>query len=181
MAQIEFHFDFGSPNAYLAHLVIPQIEQRTGSKFAYVPVLLGGVFKLTGNRSPAEAFAGMDSDVEVLSLHVLKGVQVTARPVPGFSAGDVKSDHAGVPVPDGKLGERILGTTKAVKDQCKALAIGPCAPPSGISIGTTLQPLEEITSAWVHWYNTARLMHRLGRRPPAEAEAQYYQQARDAA
>ncbi|SPX88478.1 Transposase [Mycobacterium xenopi] len=38
----------------------------------------------------------------------------------------------------------------------------------------TLADLENITSAWVHWYNTARLMHRLGRRPPAEAEAEYY-------
>ena len=37
----------------------------------------------------------------------------------------------------------------------------------------TLADLEQITSAWVHWYNTARLMHRLGRRPPAEAEAEY--------
>src|SRR5271166_3847964 len=45
----------------------------------------------------------------------------------------------------------------------------------------TLADLEEITSAWVHWYNTSRLMHRLGRRPPAEAEAGYYQQAKDAA
>ena len=45
----------------------------------------------------------------------------------------------------------------------------------------TLADLEEITSAWVHWYNTARLMHRLGRRPPAEAEAEHYQQAKDAA
>jgi len=41
--------------------------------------------------------------------------------------------------------------------------------------------VEAITAAWVHWYNTARLMHRLGRRPPAEAEAEYYQQAKDAA
>jgi putative transposase len=41
----------------------------------------------------------------------------------------------------------------------------------------TLADLEEVTSAWVHWYNTQRLMHRLGRRPPAEAEAGYYQQA----
>ena len=45
----------------------------------------------------------------------------------------------------------------------------------------TLADLEEITSAWVHWYNTSRLMHRLGRRPPAEAEAGYYRQAQDAA
>jgi putative transposase len=44
-----------------------------------------------------------------------------------------------------------------------------------------LGDLEEITSAWVHWYNTSRLMHRLGRRPPAEAEAEYWRQARDAA
>ncbi len=37
----------------------------------------------------------------------------------------------------------------------------------------TLADLEEITSVWVHWYNTERLMHRLGRVPPAEAEADY--------
>ena len=59
MAKVEFHFDFGSPNAYLAHLVIPEIERRTGAKFEYVPVLLGGIFKLTGNRSPAESLAGI--------------------------------------------------------------------------------------------------------------------------
>ncbi len=56
---VEFHFDFGSPNAYLAHRVIPAIEQRTGATFRYVPVLLGGVFKATNNRSPGEAFAGI--------------------------------------------------------------------------------------------------------------------------
>jgi 2-hydroxychromene-2-carboxylate isomerase len=56
---VEFLFDFGSPNAYLAHKVIPGIEARTGARFAYVPVLLGGVFKATGNRSPMEAFAGI--------------------------------------------------------------------------------------------------------------------------
>jgi 2-hydroxychromene-2-carboxylate isomerase len=41
MTSVEFHFDFGSPNAYLSHLVIPDIERRTGAKFVYVPVLLG--------------------------------------------------------------------------------------------------------------------------------------------
>jgi transposase InsO family protein len=45
----------------------------------------------------------------------------------------------------------------------------------------SLADLEEITSAWVAWYNTSRLMHRLGRRPPAGAEAEYWRQARDAA
>jgi putative transposase len=38
----------------------------------------------------------------------------------------------------------------------------------------TLADLEEATSAWVAWYNHERLMHRLGRRPPAEAEAGYW-------
>jgi putative transposase len=38
----------------------------------------------------------------------------------------------------------------------------------------TLADLENMTSAWVSWYNTTRLMHRLGRIPPAEAEAEYY-------
>jgi 2-hydroxychromene-2-carboxylate isomerase len=60
----EFIFDFGSPNAYFAHLVIPEIEQRTGVKFAYVPVLLGGVFKLTGNVSPAVSLQGIKNKGE---------------------------------------------------------------------------------------------------------------------
>jgi 2-hydroxychromene-2-carboxylate isomerase len=59
MAEVLFLFDFGSPNAYLSHKVIPEIEGRTGATFKYVPVLLGGLFKLTGNRSPAEAYAGI--------------------------------------------------------------------------------------------------------------------------
>ena len=50
--KVEFLFDFGSPNAYLAELAIPAIERRTGLKFEYVPVLLGGIYKATGNMSP---------------------------------------------------------------------------------------------------------------------------------
>jgi len=53
---VEFHFDFGSPNAYLSHKLIPEIEKRTGATFKYVPVLLGGVFKLTNNASPMVQF-----------------------------------------------------------------------------------------------------------------------------
>lgn len=41
---IEFHFDFGSPNAYLAHKAFPSITGQAGIEFEYVPVLLGGVF-----------------------------------------------------------------------------------------------------------------------------------------
>ncbi len=64
MVKVEFHFDFGSPNAYLSHLVIPEIEKRTGVEFEYVPVLLGGVFKLTNNRSPAQSLAGIKNKPE---------------------------------------------------------------------------------------------------------------------
>lgn len=56
---VQFLFDFGSPNAYMCHKVIPAIEDRTGVQFEYVPILLGGLFKLANNRSPAEAFAGI--------------------------------------------------------------------------------------------------------------------------
>jgi 2-hydroxychromene-2-carboxylate isomerase len=71
MVTVEFHFDFGSPNAYLSHLVIPEIEHRTGVKFAYVPILLGGVFKLTNNRSPAESLVGIKNkpDYERLEMN----------------------------------------------------------------------------------------------------------------
>jgi 2-hydroxychromene-2-carboxylate isomerase len=64
MVKVEFHFDFGSPNAYLSHLVIPEIEKHTGAKFDYVPVLLGGVFKMTNNRSPAESLRGIRNKPE---------------------------------------------------------------------------------------------------------------------
>ena len=59
MPSPQFLFDFGSPNAFLAHQAIPAIEARINTKFEYIPVLLGGVFKATNNRSPAEAFAGI--------------------------------------------------------------------------------------------------------------------------
>jgi 2-hydroxychromene-2-carboxylate isomerase len=49
---LEFYFDFGSPNAYLAYKRLPAILERTGAELAYRPMLLGGVFKATGNQSP---------------------------------------------------------------------------------------------------------------------------------
>jgi 2-hydroxychromene-2-carboxylate isomerase len=57
--KVEFLFDFGSPNAYLAEQVLPGIERRTGVKFEYVPVLLGGIFKATGNMSPFDSLRGI--------------------------------------------------------------------------------------------------------------------------
>jgi 2-hydroxychromene-2-carboxylate isomerase len=68
MTKVEFLFDFGSPNAYLSHLVIPEIEKRHGVKFEYLPVLLGGVFKLTNNRSPAETNLGIKNKPQYQQL-----------------------------------------------------------------------------------------------------------------
>jgi 2-hydroxychromene-2-carboxylate isomerase len=75
MVKVEFHFDFGSPNAYLSHLVIPEIEKRTGAKFEYVPVLLGGVFKLTNNRSPAETLKGIRNKPEYERLETQRFIR----------------------------------------------------------------------------------------------------------
>jgi 2-hydroxychromene-2-carboxylate isomerase len=53
---VDFIFDFGSPNAYLAHRVLPEITLRTGARFRHIPCLLGGIFKATGNQAPMVAF-----------------------------------------------------------------------------------------------------------------------------
>ena len=58
---VEFHFDFGSPNAWLTHAVLPAIAQRTGARVAHRPMLLGGVFKATGNQSPMQSFGHLPS------------------------------------------------------------------------------------------------------------------------
>lgn len=72
---VEFHFDFGSPNAYLSHKVIPEVEARTGVTFTYVPVLLGGVFKATGNQSPVMAFAGIRNKPEYERLEIMRFIE----------------------------------------------------------------------------------------------------------
>jgi 2-hydroxychromene-2-carboxylate isomerase len=75
MTEVVFYFDFGSPNAYLAHKVIPEIERRTGARFRYVPALLGGIFKATGNRSPAEAYAGIPAKLAYEGLETQRFVK----------------------------------------------------------------------------------------------------------
>ena len=73
--KVEFQFDFGSPNAYLAELVLPDIEKRTGVKFDYVPVLLGGVFKATGNMSPFESLRGIRNKPEYQALEIRRFIR----------------------------------------------------------------------------------------------------------
>jgi 2-hydroxychromene-2-carboxylate isomerase len=94
MSTVAFYFDFGSPNAYLSHKVIPAIEARTGARFDHVPVLLGGLFKLTGNRSPAEAYAGIKNKLAYEGLETQRFVRrhgLTAyRPNPFFPVNTLK-------------------------------------------------------------------------------------------
>jgi 2-hydroxychromene-2-carboxylate isomerase len=71
----QFMFDFGSPNAYLSHEAIPTIEQRIGVKFEYVPVLLGGIFKATNNKSPAETLAGVKNKPEFHAIETERFVK----------------------------------------------------------------------------------------------------------
>ncbi|MDB2375794.1 2-hydroxychromene-2-carboxylate isomerase [Gammaproteobacteria bacterium] len=70
--RVEFHYDFGSPNAYLSHRVLPGIAERTGVKIHYVPVLLGGIFKSTNNRSPMEQFADVLNKQEYQAKETLR-------------------------------------------------------------------------------------------------------------
>ena len=72
----QFMFDFGSPNAFLSHEAIPAIEKRTSAKFDYVPILLGGIFKATNNKSPAETLAGVKNKRE---FHALETERFIAR------------------------------------------------------------------------------------------------------
>jgi 2-hydroxychromene-2-carboxylate isomerase len=73
--KVEFQFDFGSPNAYLAEFVIPGIEKRTGVRFEYVPVLLGGIYKATGNMAPSESLRGIKNKPEYQALETQRFIR----------------------------------------------------------------------------------------------------------
>ena len=73
--KVEFQFDFGSPNAYLAEVAIPGIERRTGVKFEYVPVLLGGIYKATGNMSPFDSLREIKNKPEYQALETQRFIR----------------------------------------------------------------------------------------------------------
>ena len=58
---VDFIFDVASPNTYFAHKLIPNFEKRTGTKFRYIPCLLGGIHKLTNNQPPFIAYADCEN------------------------------------------------------------------------------------------------------------------------
>jgi len=81
---VDFIFDFASPNAYLVHKIVPQIEARTGATFNYLPCLLGGIFKATGNQAPMIAFGDIKNkpDYDMIEMqrfidrHALTGFKM---------------------------------------------------------------------------------------------------------
>jgi 2-hydroxychromene-2-carboxylate isomerase len=73
-ATIEFIFDFGSPNAYLAYRALPPILERTGARVDIKPCLLGGIFKATGNQAPMIAYAPIKGKMEYEMLEVRRFV-----------------------------------------------------------------------------------------------------------
>ncbi len=75
MTQVEFHFDFGSPNCYFAHRVIPAIKQRTLVRFTYLPVLLGGIFKATNNVSPMVSNQGIPNKAAYQELETARFIR----------------------------------------------------------------------------------------------------------
>ena len=75
MPKVTFHMDFASPNSYLSHKLIPGIEERTGAKFDYFPVLLGGLFKLTNNQAPFVTYANVKNKPEYLRLEMQRFIR----------------------------------------------------------------------------------------------------------
>ena len=71
---VEFIFDFGSPNAYLAYTVLQDIARRTGAQVVLTPCLLGGFFKITGNQAPMTAFGGVQGKLAYEALETKRFV-----------------------------------------------------------------------------------------------------------
>ena len=190
-----------APDLVKRNFTAPRPGQLHVADFTYVP-LDGGGFGYTA--FVIDAFAGLIAGWECSLSKETAFVERTIRQAAAFRArqgnpldkaihhSDAGSQYTSVHFAETLMLAGLAGSVGSVGDAYdNALAettIGlyktectRAGSPFRTGPIRTLADLEEVTSAWVHWYNTARLMHRLGRRPPAEAEAGYYQQAKDAA
>ena len=73
--KVDFYFDFASPNAYLSHKVMQSIKERTGAEINYIPVLLGGIFKLNNNKHPMEQFFGVKNKNEYQNIEMQRFIE----------------------------------------------------------------------------------------------------------
>ncbi len=105
--KVQFLFDFGSPNAYLAAKVIPDVEKRTGVRFEYVPALLGGIYKLTGNSSPADYLRGIRNKREYMEVETERFIRrhgiVSFRKNPFFPVNTLQLMRGAVAAQEGGL------------------------------------------------------------------------------
>lgn len=75
MQTIEFLYDFGSPNAYLVHQLLPNIAARHNASIQWVPILLGGVFKATNNQAPMITFAEVTGKNDYMRIELARFVE----------------------------------------------------------------------------------------------------------
>ncbi len=79
--KLEFFFDYGSPTTYLAYTQLPGLVERTGATLVWKPMLLGGVFKATGNQTPAAIPAkGMHMGTDLARFAKRYGVPLQFNP-----------------------------------------------------------------------------------------------------
>lgn len=67
---VQFVFDFGSPNAYFAYRALPPLLERTGATLEFLPCLLGGIFKATGNQPPWMAFSQIPAKLNYMQTEI---------------------------------------------------------------------------------------------------------------
>ena len=78
--RVEFLFDFGGPNSYLAYKMLPGLCARTGAEIVYVPILLGGLFKLTNNQAPMMRYAETPAKQKYEMLEFQRFIKAHAIP-----------------------------------------------------------------------------------------------------
>jgi 2-hydroxychromene-2-carboxylate isomerase len=92
---VEFYFDYGSPFSYIAHTRLREVLRRSGGAARYRIMLLGGVFQLTGNSSPAFNPLKWPNSQRDLDRYVAK-YQVPFRRNPHFPVNTLKAMRGAV-------------------------------------------------------------------------------------
>jgi len=75
MAILDFYYDFGSPNAYFAWKALQGVSERTGLEVIMHPVLIGGIFKSTGNQPPWQAFGNVPNKMKYMQLEIQRFIK----------------------------------------------------------------------------------------------------------
>lgn len=75
MVTLDFYYDFGSPNAYFAWKALEGVTERTGLKVDMHPVLIGGIFKSTGNQPPWQAFGNVPNKMKYMQLEIQRFIK----------------------------------------------------------------------------------------------------------